>query len=244
MSLLDKMRKQFTTPAQSDDTQRVARLQEGMVGREVGPSSAPGQSTLAERIAQGQTRQQVEQAKQKAEIVGQQQATAEEAQLQQFRDEDLSTVERAMDIKQSIAQKTDALLNGLKRQERALDFQKDAARLEQIGFDLRMNNKKYIDNLQQNAQRARLDDAAAFKEELQRAIFDDERELFDTSLEFKRLMDSEQREFMQELSNISLDAALELGKYEAKSASELGKWQGIGGMVSGAAQIFAKTGKK
>ena len=237
------MREQFAAPIQRDDTQRVERLQEGMAGREVGPSSAPGQSTLAERIAEGQARAQMEQAKEAAEVSVAQQETAEEAQMQQFNDEQLATIERAMGIKQGLAQKTEALLNSLERQERAIDFQKDAAKMEQVGFNLRMNNKKYIDALQQNAQRARLDDAASFREELQRAIFEDERELFDTNLEFKRLMGAEQREFLQQLSDISLDAALEMGRYEAKTANELGKWKGVGGIVSGATQAYAKSGK-
>lgn len=242
MSLLDKLRGQLGKTGQveqNDETRRVESLQQGLTGRESAGSSSPRTSTLAERISLGQARQQEDEQAQKEQVQSEQLRLAEDAQLQSLTDQQLGLVERSLDTKQQVSQRTSQLLDELERGNKQLDFQKDAARFEQIGFDLRMNNKKYIDQLNQAAQRGRIDDAAQFREELQRAIFEEERSLFDNSLEFRRMMDSDTREFTRELSELSIEQALEIARTQTDQANRLGKYQSIGQIIGAGAQGYA-----
>lgn len=241
MSMLDRLRSQLGKTNQiaaTDETRRVEQLQTGLTGRESAPSSGPRSSTLAERISQGQVRAAESEQARKERVQSEQLKLAEDAQLQSLNDQQLAQVESALDMKQQVAQRTEQLLNDLERSTDQLDFQKDAAKFEQVGFNLRMNNRKYIDSLNDAARRARLDDDARFREELLRATLDESRELLDSDLEFRRLMSADEREFTRELSNLSIEQALQYANAGIEQANRLGKYQSIGTLISGAAQGY------
>lgn len=242
MSLLDKLRSQLGGTGREqiqDETARAESLQRGLTGRDLGPSSSPQSSRLAERIARQQVQGATEEQARKEDIQSEQLRLAEEAQEQAFSDQQLGQIEQAMSAKQQAAQQSEAILNELEREGRKLDLQKDAARLEQIGFNLRMNNKQYIDNLNRSGKTSRLEDAIRFEEELKRAIFDDQIDLLNNDLSFRRLVDADERELARELSTISLQQAMEIASMQAEQINQTAKYNAIGQVVKGGAQAYA-----
>ena len=222
-----------------DETTRVEELQRGLTGRAVGPGAGPRASRIAERIARQQVAAAGEEQAKKEKIQSEQLRLAEEAQEQAFTDQQLGQIEQAMSAKQSLAQQTESILNNLERAGKELDLQKRAAQLEQVGFNLRMNNKQYIDRLNQAAQVARLDDALRFEEELKKAIFEDEIDLINNDLEFRRLLDADARELSRELSQISLDQAMSIASSQIAQESQAAKWNSVSTAVSAGAQAYA-----
>lgn len=241
MSLLDKLRSQLGNagPEQiQDETARAESLQRGLTGRDLGPSSGPQSSRLAERIARQQVQDATEEQATKETIQSEQLRLSEEAQEQAFSDQQLGQIEQAMSAKQQVAQQTESILNSFERSQQQLDFQRDAAKLEQVGFNLRMNNKRYIDSLNRAGRTSRLEDAARFEEELKRAIFADQQELFNNDLDFRRMIDMDRNELARELSNISLDQAMEMSRMQTQQINQTAKYNSIGQVISGGAQAY------
>jgi hypothetical protein len=129
--------------------------------------------------------------------------------------------------------------------QRQLDLSKDKAKLEQLGFASRLSNDKYVRDLQQQANKARLSDAARFSEELTRTVFADEEELFRNDLNFRALMAADQRQFTEATAQIDLDFALSLANAKGREESAQSMWRGVGGVISAGAQFATSdTGSK
>jgi hypothetical protein len=242
LSLLDKLRSQLGNAGREqiqDETARAEDLQRGLTGRDLGPSSSPVSSRLSERIARQQVQAASDEQTQKEVIQSEQLGLAEQAQEQAFSDDQLGQIEQAMNAKQSAAQQTEAILNSLEREGKQLNLQKDAAKLEQIGFNLRMNNKKYIDSLTQSGQTARLEDSTRFEEELKRAIFADQIDLLNNDLSFRRMIDADERELARDLSSISLEQAMQIAATQNQQINQAAKYNSISQVVKGGAQAYA-----
>ena len=127
--------------------------------------------------------------------------------------------------------------------QRQLDFNRDKARLEQLGFASRLSNDKYLNDLQRQANKARLSDAARFEEEMVRTVFADEEVLLRDSLDFRAMMAADSRQFTEATAQIDLDFAMSLANAENRTANEKSFWQGISGLVSSGAEFAtSKTG--
>ena len=129
--------------------------------------------------------------------------------------------------------------------QRQLDYQKDKAKMEQLGFSMRLSDAKYMDELQKQANIARLSDAARFQEEMTRTVFAEEMELFQDNLSFRALMAADDRKFNEYLATIDAETALRFAESQGKAAAQTGMWTGIGDMVSGASKFATSdTGSK
>jgi len=118
-----------------------------------------------------------------------------------------------------------------------LAFRKDAAELEQIGFTMALQNRQYVENINQIAQERRLTDAVSFAEETQRLILGEELLQYAEEIGFREIMDMSDRDFKDEMANINIEQALEMASMMNKSNAEMMKYEAIGGIASGAVQI-------
>ena len=123
--------------------------------------------------------------------------------------------------------------------QRQLDLNKDKAKLEQLGFSMRLSNDKYLNELQRQATMANLSDALAFEEEMYRTVFADEEELLRDDLDFRALIAADRRTFEDEVSQISLDMALDIARAENKQLAQRQMWEGIGGLAQAGAYAYA-----
>jgi len=101
---------------------------------------------------------------------------------------------------------------------------------------------KYLQELDRQARMANLSDAVSFEEEMYRTIFADEEELFRDNLDFRALMAADERTFRDEVSQISLDMALDLSRAENNALSQKQMWDGIGGLAQAGAYGYASFG--
>ena len=230
-----------TQPLGPSQTSQLQQLSQATSGRAPTQSTGPRMSNVGEQLANQQTQLQLQQVAQ-AEQQGQQQVQQQAEQV--VKEEQL--VQR--DMTEQSARFMDQLMNdqlGVLQQfskgEKQLNLKKDKARLEQIGFTLRLNNDKYINKLQEEGFRARLDNEAVFEEELARSIFAEELDLFRDNLDFRAMMGASDRDFQEQVASMDLNSAIELANASAQSAASQQMWSGIGTMVSGGVGAYGAS---
>ena len=228
------------TAAATPGLGRIQNLYRAKTGKAVS-DTGPQASSLQAKIQEGQNIAQAEQGQQQANtlMMGLEQAEAGQEQKKEQQEQVLSQnlvekqaefTNRAIDTYREFSQK------GVQ-----LDNRRDRAKAEQLGFDLRLSNDKYITNLESQGRRARLDDAAGFQEELMRSIFGEELDMLNDSLDFRAMMSADEREFNDMMAAIDLDFAMQISKAENKAASNRMIWEGAGTAASGAARAYSSS---
>lgn len=250
-SLLDQVRQnlaKMSAPVAAPgsvlgETAAIQKISQAASGRAVpgaGAGAEPGRSRQAELAVVDQVRRGQEELAKSAAIqdlsMAQQQKSIEDAKEfknKQLSEEQLATREKFLDTQRNI-------LNEYSQGQRQLDFNKDKAKLEQLGFSMRLSNASYMDELEKQATLANLSDALSFEEELMKAIFADEQDLLRDDLEFRALMAADSRTFTNELSNISLELAMDMAKAENRAASERAGWNGLSTLVEAGAKAYER----
>lgn len=241
-SLLDALKEGMTKPGsetggQTEFAQRLlSAKQTGKLAKGTGPSRATEGERIADSVAsqeQGAVRQgalsQLEELQTKSDqIAAQAEQTAARQDLQME------------DIVQQNQIKTADMLEQIRQQEGQLTAQQRGARLEQAAFNLRMSNEEYLNNLQDEGKKKRLDNQIDFKTELQRTIFADQQSLLEDDLAFKEMMAMKDAEFQKLIANIDINAALQVASDAASAANQTSIWSGVGGLASGAAGYFSE----
>ena len=219
----------------TDQTVQASRLLRAKSGKAVsGPEVS--RVPVGEQAAVQQTQLGLEQLRPQAALQAQQVGTAEQAQQEAAgREERQIAQSRRIDTVQNRIQ-TERLLNDLARDKQSLNLDKDRARLEQAGAYLALQDQQYVDRLQDEGRRARLDDKATFKEELQKSIFGDNTDLLQTQLGNRSILDANDREFRRALKNIDLATAAALVRNEIATSNEQAKWEGIGNIIGAGVQ--------
>lgn len=224
-------------PTQTQQAQQL--LTTKATGRAAGPGAAPKATNIQEQIAIQNTRlQQQELQKAGAEAAGQMGLQAAEAE-QQYQQSVSELDEKQISAQEQYQREVEAVMRDLARGTRQIDFQRDQAKAEQIGFQLRLSNDKYINNLRTEGARNRLISAANFREQLQRTIFAEEEALLRSDLSFRALMSADEREFLRRLSEIDIENALALASSEAKGDNAKAMWGGIESVIKGGIQAGA-----
>jgi hypothetical protein len=139
-------------------------------------------------------------------------------------------------VQQAAASRTSDLLESLRQEEGRLTLDQRGAALEQAAFGARLANDQYLYGLQDAGRRRRLDDANAFKLELQKQIFADRQSLLEDELSFKEMMALDEADFARLMSQLDVNAALQIASDAAKSANVAGIWSGVGGLANAAAK--------
>lgn len=162
---------------------------------------------------------------------------------QQAATQNLKTFETSVSVREKFKDMTEDLLQKFEQNQDLLNTDKYNAEVQQMTFAMRMQNKKYIDQLKLEGQRNRLNDAEAFKEALQAQSFMDEHELLKTDLAFKDLVTidtinfrtnkaSQDREFKQKLGEMDIELALKAALSDQDARNTAMKYGSISDMVS------------
>lgn len=212
-------------------------------GKAISPGEGPARSTQAEKSLATEVNRGLQNLSQdmRMEQVGfaqQQKAQEDKAEL-----DNKILSEQYVNMQESMLAKQQEILTSFVRSDRELDLNKDKAKAEQFGFNLRLSNKLYVQNLQQEAAKARLVDSTNFQEELMRSVFAEEQDLFADSLEFRRLMAADEREFNELVANIDINFALQVAAAQNEEANQRMMWEGISGVVQGGASAWVKYEK-
>lgn len=228
---------------QGGQTQQLQKLSAAASGKALGAGGP--------RLDNTEERQQLSQAS-LAQKALQGQASLDQAQLQQqqsqqqqeYQQQGQQLSEKALNVKQQFQEQAQGIINDYSRSGQQLDMQKDAARMEQLGFTMRLSNEKYVDQLQAEGARARLDNSTVFNEALQQSIFSDSTDLLNRDLTFKSALGADQRTFEKSMSDMDIGQAILISQISATAANQQTFWSGVSGVVSGGAQAGAMMASK
>ena len=234
-TIQSSLKSQPTTDAGKTQTEQAQSLAStAQTGKAQAPgsrgSASPALSNLAEKAqniqaqqAQNQLMTQAQLEQTKVDQKAAEQAQSFAGQTDEMSQARISTRQKAHSQLKGMLQQTQQSLQSLNQQDMK-------SREEQIGTLARLSNDQYITNLNQAAQRANLDDEANFNLQLANVVFEDERELLESDLNFMSIMGMEHRDAMKAMSQLDLDMAISLAKTEASAA-------GVAAMASGVSQV-------
>lgn len=245
-TLLDTINKNLkpetTEGPQLGATAETSRLLRAKSGKAEQPSSGPRQTALGERIAAGQTRAGLEQ-------IGAQQDITQAQQEEQAADIEQrgELQQQAFESKQKLMgdrfnQQAENLLKQYARENKQLETEEDIKNMEQIGFSLRLQNKSYINELQNEGAKARLDDSNKFKEEMMRDVFSDQQNLLSNQLAFDNIMNIDDKAFQVELQKMNANHARQLARDAAAAKSQQDKFAAGASIITTAAKAGLKHG--
>jgi hypothetical protein len=218
------------------ETEKLSTLLRAKQGK-AGTEPEVAQSNIAEQQAVASTNAQLQ--NQVAPQLALQTAQVDQAargmeQQRGIQEQEISQARRSEDLQNRI--KTDELLRNAEQARGSLDFERDRATAEQLSHNLRLQNQQYIDNLQREGAKARLNDGLRFKEELTKsAMADNEALARDTRMQEAILKDND-RSFNKKLSQMGVDQAWANMRAEIRDAKSQAMWSAIGGATQAGIQ--------
>lgn len=121
-----------------------------------------------------------------------------------------------------------------------LEHRADAGRLEQLAFNLAMQDKRYLDELSQIGQQRQLENDIAFDKEMQRIVMEDNLNSLLEDIDFKAGRAVTNREYTRQLANIDIETAIDLAKSAIRDDMTRQKWTAVGNVASTAFEYAAK----
>lgn len=240
-NLLDTIR-QNSAPkpvGMEDDTTKLQSLLRAKSGKAV--EGAPvAASSLGEQQANVNTNAQLGQvagqaAVQNAGLGAQQAAQNSELASQKV---DIGQSNRFNTVQNKL--QTDKLLQDFAQSGGQIDLAQDKAKVNQLGFNLRMANQQYVDNLNREGARARLNDDLSFKQEMAKKTFGNNEALFKAQLGNKSILDASNNEFQKAMGSMTADQAYEAFHNSVAAEKERALYTGIAS-VAGAGIGAAAT---
>lgn len=248
MALLDQVKKSLTSGfqlPQFGQSARIKELQAATAGRTiVGGEGGPAQRSMAETVAAAAAQQQQKEDVLQGEVAAaglEQQAKEQE---QQFQQRTAMLDEQALNSRQQMLNKTQEILQDFSQRRGELDFKENSSRVQYALASLRMSNDDYLDRLEAEAARSRLDDQTAFEWELTQSIFADEMELFKNDLAFKHSMNADERAFRDYLAEIDIDQAIQLSGMDIQAAETAAQYKAGGEFLSAGVQAVGQAAKE
>jgi len=218
-------------------------LQTKATGKAAMDTGAPAASSIQEQQAQQTTSTQVKAVQQQGQAAAAELGAAEASQSASAELADKALDEQGENARSRLLQMTADTIKEYQMGTRTLDQQRDKAKLEQVGFGLRLTNEAYVSNLHREAQKSRLNSDAQFQEELTRSIFADEEELFREDLNFRAMMKADDREFNKQLAEMNISEALRVAAATAQAANATAQWTAAGNLASAGIEGYSDIKK-
>lgn len=248
-TLLDAIRKNRGAAAPSTapvgTTAAVSRSLATAASGRAAPATGPRISNLAEQQAATQGAQQLTQQREQTTLasgaVEQQVADQEQAESLAVRRVD----EQRAGVEQRSEQAQLEILDRLEQNRTRLSQAEQIADIEQLGFQYRLGNEKYVYQLQDAGRRQRLTDETQFREALQEEVYGELTGILENELNWKRGMDVSDRDFAREIAKMDVRTAMEILNAEIRAQNQRQIAEGLGDLVSGGIQAAAlyKPGK-
>lgn len=239
--IINKNLQQPANIGMQDATQGAQSLLGAKTGRAL-QQRGPAGSSIAEKIAIASGQAASKQQQQQGQLLGQQQ---KQQGIEQQQSADIAAKQResqAADFDSRIRQEKQQLLGEIEREGKQLDFDKNAAQINQLSFMMAYEDQKARDALISEGRKQRLDDDIAFNEALQASIFGEQMKLFKDNLAFQEAMNADDRAFQKELSKMDINYALEVAKAASDQANMQAMYSGASGVLSGGIQAVEAYG--
>lgn len=216
-TLLDALNQQ-AAPLQQQaggELEFAQKLTQGLTGK--APQAAqPGKVSLQEQLALQTGKELGEQQRQQGLAVGEQLSQAASQQQKQAELTGRKQTQQKQAVEQEFARKSMSTLKELDRNLDKLSTEQRGAKLEQLGTEARLSNKQYIDKLNLEGAKSRLNDKIGFKEQAYKTIFDNDISLFKDNIAFKKMQDLDDDQFKRLLAQIDINTALEMARQATK----------------------------
>ena len=165
----------------------------------------------------------------------------EQAQNQEFDFQAQDWEERRINSQMDIANKSSELLTRNEQNYKELDVRKQKS-IAMFSMSLaRFSQSNYLEELQTEATRHRLDNEVAFKEALQTSIFADEEQLLKDDLNFKSILNADDRTFKDEMAVFDIDLAISISASSASAKEASTTYAAVGEVVKAGVQIGAQA---
>jgi len=237
-SILDR-----TSPPASagQEVQRVGEV--GQTGRDI-QRSGPAASNLGEQAAAQKVKLALGEQAQREELVARGEQT-EWDKLKSFArtEEERQEVGR-LELQEQRQSQIEGLLNKLTRTQKTLDAKTQAQDVEHLGALVRASDENYLDRLQLEARRGRLENDYAFREALQESIFDAQLDLARDDSEFRKALSASDDEFDVWLAQMDVETANRILRDEARAADRAMPWVVGGTLASGGLKTYAEYQSK
>ncbi len=244
MNLLDTIRNNSQKMGMTDETQKTAQLLRARSGK-AGPATQ--QSNLGEAAAVDAGNAELGQTNQANQLI-QSNLEQKQTELEQSQKNSSRAIETERNRNQLESRlQVESVLRDLERDMGRVDMQKDQARFEQVGAGLRFQNQQYMDNLEREGKKARLDEKHIFDQHLQQSVYDDSLALLQQHLGNKSILDMNDREF--EVLLTKMDARSIWRQYQdtVDEARKRAPWVAASGATSaigaGASTFGARPGQ-
>jgi hypothetical protein len=113
-----------------------------------------------------------------------------------------------------------------------LDMKRQTAAVEQLGQNLRLQDKKYVQELQQQGNMARLSTDADFKKELARSIMGKNTELLEKQLQNRNILDVSDDEFKRSMARMDISTAWDMFKNDLATQKQRELYSGAGAVTT------------
>lgn len=153
-----------------------------------------------------------------------------------------TATQRLRDLEANRQVALDDIFGEFERSNKALEDRKDAAELEQLGFELALSDRSYLDELNRLGRERQLTNDQMFKEEMNRVIL--EQNMADTidEIGWSEQFNAQQRHWEEVLTHMGASEAIKLGQAAIKDEARRSMWTGAGDIASGVAKHGAKAG--
>ena len=242
MSFLDIYQQKQQAGLGQSFTDQANALKSALQGKETG-APAVKKSQVAEDVAQAQNVEQQKGAYQQAQQV-QQKGVQEYAQIeQQKRLTSLDFKQKESDLVTQAQRQADSIYNNLATNFANLGADQKAAQLAQLEFLHNLTDRKYVDKIQLEGDKRRLDDQNQLKTAILYATFDNQMAQLNSDLEFKKALAADERTFNEYLATIDPRAAIKASLIEYSSKQSQAAAEGMASGVVSAAQKYGETYK-
>jgi len=224
-----KAEKQAQAVPQLGTTQALQKQVQAQTGR-----VADRQVALSDQQEQAQVA--VAQAQEKARsygtrIMNEQLGQAQQSQQTQQKQAEKDLRNKQIDMQLEMQMKTSEMLDNLLAKRNELSVNRLKSNTEMMGQMMRITNAEYVDSLNAEAMRARLDNESRFAEELQITMFQDSLDILNSDLQMQSALRADDRAFKEYLSGLQIDEATLSAIIESQAKS-------LGQIIGGGEQIL------
>lgn len=243
-SLLSIIRNKLTQPTAAPElgaTEQAGNLlRTKLTGQAaVASGETPKRSTIGEQTAATAGAPAEEQRLKEARMQAAQQGTQSAQQLQSANIAQNAELQQRQAKVQQAALQASSMMNKFSQQNRSLQTKDDLNQIESIAAQARLSNSKYVDALQLEGARGRLDNQSSFNESYQKQVLQDNLDILGAQYDTKKLLDTNDRQFAVEMQNMSIETALKIAAHERNTLQANAMYSSIGGVVSGGLQSYS-----
>ena len=237
LSLLDSLKQpEVVNTIAAPRAGTTQRLQDLIGGNKQSPQQGLALDTEEEQSALGDAKVSAGLVKQESSMADTRLKQKEEVQNQEFNFQAQDLEEKRINSQLEVANKSSDILTKASQNFTELNVKKQKS-IAIFSMTLaRFSHTDYLEKLQMEGQRQRLDSELSFKEALQASIFKDEEDLLRNDLNFKSMINADERAFKEDIAIMDIDMAIGLASRAAEAGQSATMYKAAGQGIQGTIQ--------